>query len=179
MAPGGSGPVVQGWPTVWICTRRPKRQIRRTAARYFFMNWPRWTDMYGHHILWVEAYKSRYTLPRQGVWSTSNQILKFRILRLGIIAQSGTKSGLWGPKIMKPPRARTRMQKNHENRSYASETQSIHCPWALQSVLMYLEGYHRLLASLGSFCIFNLQLILVRSIWGGKFKPPKAKIREN
>ena len=71
------------------------------------------------------------------------------------------------------------MHKNHEKRSYASETQSIHCPWALQSVLMYLERYHRLLASLGSFCIFNLQLILAGSIWGGKFKGTKAKILKN
>ena len=71
------------------------------------------------------------------------------------------------------------MHKNHEKRSYASETQSIHCPWALQSVLMYLEGYHRLLASLGSFCIFNLELILAGSIWGKKFNGTKAKIREN
>ena len=152
---------------------------RGTAARYFFMNWPRWTDMYGHHILWVEAYKSRYAVPRQGVWSTSNQNLIFRMLRLDIVAQSGTKSGIWGPKIMKPPRARTRMQKNHENRSYASENESIYCPRALQSVLMYFERYHRLLASLGSFCIFNLELILAGSIWGQKFKGPKAKIREN
>ena len=76
---------------------------------------------------------------------------------------------------MKPPRARTRMHKNHENRPYASETQSIHCSWALQSVLMYLEGYHRLLASLGSFCIFNLQLILAGSIWGKKLKGIKSK----
>ena len=75
------------------------------------MNWPRWTDMYGHHILWVETYKSRYAVPRQGVWSTSNQNLIFRMLRLDIVAPSGTKSGFWGPKIMKPPRARTRMQK--------------------------------------------------------------------
>ena len=146
-----------------------------TAARYFFMNWPRWTDMYGHHILSVEAYKSRYAVPRQGVWSTPNQNLIFRMLRLDIVAQSGTKSGFWGPKIMKPPRARTRMQKNHENRSYASENESIYCPWALQSVLMYFERYHRLLASLDSFCIFNLQLILAGSIWGEKFKVPKSK----
>ena len=72
-----------------------------TAARYFFMNWPRWTDMYGHHILSVEAYKSRYAVPRQGVWSTPNQNLIFRMLRLDIVAQSGTKSGFWGPKIMR------------------------------------------------------------------------------
>ena len=79
---------------------------------------------------------------------------------------------------MKPPRARTRLHKNHENRSYASETQSIHCPWALQSVLMYLERYHRLLASLGSFCIFNLQLILAGSIWEGEVQGHKSKHSE-
>ena len=150
-----------------------------TAARYFFMNWPRWTDMYGHHILSVEAYKSRYAVPRQGVWSTPNQNLIFRMLRLDIVAQSGTKSGFWGPKIMRINKTETRMQKKYENRPCASETQSIHYTWVLQCILMYLEGYHCLLASLGSFCIFNLQLILVGSIWGERFKGTKAKIREN
>ena len=68
-----------------------------------------------------------YTLPRQVVWSTSNQSLKFRILRLGMIAQSGTKSGLWGPKIMKPPRARTRMQKKSRK--------SVLCFWKWVNIL--------------------------------------------